>query len=153
MENNNINVNTQKLMESFMKLKRFHWTGSPVGDLKHSEIFVLFCIKKFKGSSEGGLKISEISSHMKVSNPTTTQTVNKLEEKGYVERTIDKEDRRAVRIVLTEKGEEAIITAKKSFISFFDGLVNYLGDEKSRLLSEIIDEAAIYISESKKKKS
>ncbi len=152
MINNNVDTNTKKLIEAFMNLKRCHWTGAPHGDVKHSEMFVLFYIKKHNDSSANGVKISEISSHMKVSNPTTTQTINRLEEKGYVERKLDKEDRRAVRVILTQKGEQAILEASESFVKFFEGLANHLGNEKSLLLAEIINEAIEYINENKLKK-
>jgi len=153
MEDSNLKVTTQKLMEAFIKLKRYHFRGHQVGDLKHTEIFILFCIKKCNGSDEEGLKISEISSHMRVSNPTTTQAINKLEERGYVKRSIDKEDRRAVRIVLTQKGEEAIIDANKNFTGFFDGLVSRLGQERSCQLTEIINEVIEYMNDNNNKRS
>ncbi|MGE5627425.1 MAG: MarR family winged helix-turn-helix transcriptional regulator [Solirubrobacterales bacterium] len=138
---------TKDLVEALMRMKRLHWSRSPVMDLKHSEIQVLFCIKKCQGSNECGLKLSEISSHMNVTNPTTTQSINGLEEKGYVKRSVDKEDRRAARVVLTEKGEQAVKAAGEGFIKFFEGLVVYLGEEKSILLTDIINEAIDYINE------
>lgn len=149
MQTNDTNSTTQKLLEAFVKIKRFHWAGTPIGDLKHSEIFVLFCIKKSKASDIDGIKLSEISKRMKVSNPTTTQVINRLEDNGYVERCTDKEDRRVARITLTPKGEEAINKAQKSFLTFFEGLVNNLGEEKSSELADLLNEVYIYLSEKK----
>lgn len=147
MVKDELNSTTKDLVEALMRMKRVHWSRSPVAELKHSEIHVLFCIKKCQGSNESGLKLSEISSQMKVSNPTTTQSINGLEEKGYVTRTVDKDDRRASRIVLTEKGEKAVTAAEEGFISFFEGLVVYLGEDKSIMLTDIINEAIDYINQ------
>lgn len=147
--NNDVNKTTQDLMEAFIKLKRYHQKGNHHRDLKHSEMYVLFCIKKCENPDNNGLKVSEISMRMQVSNPTTTQCVNKLVEKGYVKRNIDEKDRRVVRIALTEKGEDVIEEAGRSFVGFFDGVVNHIGEEKSMILTEIINEVIEYLSEKK----
>ena len=148
--NNITNNTTQKLIEAFIKIKKLHRTEGPIYDLKHSEIFVLFCIKKSKNSDSEGLKISEISTYMKVTNPTTTQVINGLEQKGYVKRCVDKEDKRVVRISLTSKGEEATTKAGNNLTNFFEGLTGYLGEEKSLMLTELINDVYKYFDENKK---
>lgn len=140
MEHKNNYAASLKLMEAFMKIKKFHWTGAPIENLKHSEIFVLFCIKKSEAAETEGIKLSEISNRMHVSNPTTTKVISGLEDNGYVVRCIDKEDRRSARITLTTKGEDAIIRAHNEFHAFFDELVEYLGEKKSLELAELLNE-------------
>jgi DNA-binding MarR family transcriptional regulator len=139
MENGNYNASL-KLLEAFVKIKRFHWNGAHIDNIKHSEIFVLFCIKKSKESETEGIKLSEISKRMHVSNPTTTKVINGLEENGYVVRCIDKDDRRSARITLTPKGEEAIIKANDAFHAFFDELADFLGEKKSLELAALLEE-------------
>jgi len=140
MEHNNYNSSSNKLLEAFVKIKKFHWTGAPIENLKHSEIFVLFCIKKSKESEIDGIKLSEISKRMHVSNPTTTKVISGLEDNGYVVRCIDKDDRRAARITLTPKGEDAIIKAHNSFHAIFDELTDHLGEQKSNELADLLNE-------------
>jgi len=142
-----VNPTTQKLMESFLQFKKLHWNRSPVAGFKPSEIMVLFCIKKRVKPDEPGIKVSELSSHLKVTSPTITQLVNSLEESGLVERTMDKEDRRAVRVRLTDDGENVIKKAWQAFSASFSGLVDYLGEEKSNELAELLAEVFSYFNE------
>lgn len=134
----------QKLAEAFFQFKKLSWHHSPIGSLKSSELFVLFCIKDSTKPDDSGIMISEISRHLKVAPPTVTQLVNGLVTNGFVERSTDKEDRRAVRIKLTEKGEGAVKKAKDALIVTFGGLVEFLGEDKSIELSDLLGQVFTY---------
>ncbi len=54
----------------------------------------------------------EISDHLRVAVSTMTGLIDKLEEKGLVRRERTEEDRRIVRISLTEKGEKNLSIAR-----------------------------------------
>ncbi len=56
----------------------------------------------------GEATMNEISSAMSLANSTMTRVVDQLVEKGLVERQVDPDDRRVVRIALTESGEEKL---------------------------------------------
>lgn len=144
---NNPNPMAQKLLEAFTQFHRLNWKQSPVSGLKSSEIMVLFCVKKKMKPDLPGIKISDISSALRVASPTITQLVNGLETNSFVERTMDKEDRRAVRVKLTDRGEEAIEKASDSFFDAFNGLVEYLGVEESGQLAELLSKAFVYFEE------
>ena len=146
------NPHAQKLMEAFSQFHRLNWKQSPIAGLKSSEIFVLFCIKKTVKADSAGIKVSDISNILKVASPTTTQLINSLEANGMVERAMDKEDRRAVRVKLTDKGERIIESASDAFFDSFNGLVNYLGEEKSNQLADLLSKAFVYFNEMRKEK-
>lgn len=55
----------------------------------------------------GEPRISDIAAVDRISQPTATNLVQKLEERGWVERTADPDDARAVRIRMTELGAQA----------------------------------------------
>jgi len=55
----------------------------------------------------GEPRISDIAAVDRISQPTATNLVQKLEERGWVERTADPADARAVRIRMTELGAKA----------------------------------------------
>ncbi|WHH57885.1 MarR family transcriptional regulator [Petroclostridium sp. X23] len=149
MDRNN-NETAQRLVECFSRFHRINWHQKPIVGLKHSEIRVLFCIKKEVGTDATGIKISEISNTLRVTSPTVTQLVNGLESNGFVERSIDPEDRRVVQIRLTEKGEDVIKKASDAFHASLNGLVEYLGQEKSAALIELLSEVFVYFNEIKK---
>lgn len=145
----NISPTAQKLMAAFKQFHRLK-KQSPVTDLKSSEVWVLFCIKKNVLPDSPGIKVSDISSALHVAAPTITQLVNSLETNGYVERAMDKEDRRAVRVRLTEKGERAMKKASEAFSESFNGLVEYLGEEKSSQLADLLSMVFTYFDELKR---
>ncbi|WP_051120118.1 MarR family winged helix-turn-helix transcriptional regulator [Bacillus sp. 1NLA3E] len=103
---------------------------------KRSEIMVLFCIKK---SGETEMKVSEISRILQVKAPTVTQLVNELENRGQVERITRSSDRRSVWIKITEEGEKVIEKAEEEIRSTYSGLIDYLGEEESRMLIASLD--------------
>jgi len=143
------NPNAQKLLESFFQFKKLHWNQSPIIGLKPSEIGVMFCIKDSPSSELSGIMVSEVSRKLKVAPPTVTQLINRLEQDGFVERNMDKDDRRAVRVKLTEKGLGSINKARDVLFSSFNGLVEYLGEEESNELSELLTKVFTYFLEKK----
>ncbi|MGH2510206.1 MAG: MarR family winged helix-turn-helix transcriptional regulator [Ktedonobacteraceae bacterium] len=136
-----INPTTLKLMQAFREFYRSAWQDRPVSGCKPSEIRVLFCIR------HGQMKVSEISKLLHVTSPSVTQLLKGLETNGLIERHINPTDRRAVGIKLTEKGETLIKQSTKAFTQSMDGLVEYLGEEESHQLAELLSKAFRYLSE------
>lgn len=144
---NEVNPAAHRLMESFTKLKRIKWHPIPIQGLTHSEIMVLFCIKKRVKPEESGIKVSELSNFLKVAPPTITQSINSLDSNGFVLRKMDAKDRRAVQITLTEKGENAIKEAEENFLTSFTGLTEFLGEEDSNELADLLAKVYNYYND------
>ncbi|SMC27544.1 DNA-binding transcriptional regulator, MarR family [Clostridium acidisoli DSM 12555] len=144
-----ISLTAQKLLKSINEFRRISKHGSPIEGLTHSEAMLVFCIKKNISSDEAGIKTSELSRVLKVASPTITQQINNLEARGYVERNADKNDRRAVRIKLTEAGEDVLRKTFKAFNEMIEGLVRYLGNERGNELADLLADAVTYFSEIK----
>ncbi|EAM8910538.1 MarR family transcriptional regulator, partial [Salmonella enterica] len=89
-------------------------------------------------SNHPGLKVSEISALLRVKSPTITPVIRGLEDEGLVKRTMDPEDRRAVRITITEAGREIIRAAHQERMEIFNKLVEHLGEEDSLQLAELL---------------
>jgi len=64
--------------------------------------------------SKGGLRMSELSSVLKVSNGNVTGIIERLVEDGQVERIPVPGDRRAMQVRLTAKGRERFATMAKA---------------------------------------
>ncbi|MDF2504485.1 MULTISPECIES: MarR family transcriptional regulator [Clostridium] len=146
----NKDLTVQKIMKCLAEFKRVHKHKSPICNLTHSETMVLFSIKGYVETHEEGVKTSELSNILNVASPTITQQINSLEARGFVERSIDKQDRRAVRIKVTEKGEEILKKASKEFEESINGLVEYLGEEKSDQLADLLSETFNYFINKRK---
>ena len=137
----------QRLMRSFMQFNKVGWHHHSVAGCKPSEIRVLFCVKRgmMPGASE--IKVSEISRLLHVTSPSVTQLLKSLEANGLIERHIDPADRRAVGVRLTEKGEGVTRQAMEGMTRSLQGLIEYLGEEESDQLIELLSKVFRYFSE------
>ena len=61
------------------------------------------CLMQFFGLSEIGMK--ELIERLGITPGGVTRIITGLEEKGFVERRIDPEDRRSINVILTDKGK------------------------------------------------
>ena len=137
----------RRLFESFMQFRKVHWQQSPIASLKPSEVVVLGCIEHFPHTESDGVKMSELSSTLKLALPTVTELVSGLVQNGYAERNQDPQDRRAVRIRLTEAGALAIQQVREAFQQSFGGLVDCLGQEKSNQLIDLLSQVFTYFDQ------
>lgn len=144
---NDENTAAHRLMESFTRLKRIKWHPIPIEGLTHAELMVLFCIKKKVKPEESGLKVSELSNFLNVAPPTITQSINSLDKNGFVLRKMDAKDRRAVQISLTVKGENAIKEAERNFLISFNKLSDFLGEEDSNKLADLLSKVYTYFND------
>ena len=60
--------------------------------------------------------VTELAKYLKLSKSSATQLVERLEKAGLVERINDQEDRRIVRLVITQGGEKELISLKEKLI-------------------------------------
>lgn len=141
------NVNAEKL---FIAIKRFNKAGlrhRAIEGVKPSEMMLMFCLQRRIKLNTVGLRVSEISDILDVTSPTVTQLLKELEVKGFVERTMDQKDRRAVLIRLSKKGEEVIQEAMAVTEASFSGLIQFLGEEESNQLADLLIKAHHYFEQ------
>ena len=136
-----------KLLRVLMQLKRLELHRQPIAGCKPSEIRVLFCVKKSTNLTLPEMKVSEISRQLQVTSPTITQLLKGLEVNGLIERHIDNIDRRSVGIRLTPKGEAVAQQAMDTLLESMNGLIEYLGEEQSNQLAELLSKVLHYFSE------
>lgn len=137
----------QKLMNSFMQFKKIGWQRRESIGHKPSEIMVLLSIYKKEQRGDTGATVSEISAQLHVTLPTVTQIANALETNGLVKRTMDPSDRRVVRITLTQQGKILAQEAVDTFTASFNGLIEYLGEEQSHQLADLLSKVFLYFNE------
>lgn len=144
----NIESNTaQKLLQSFMQFRKTGWHDKKVAGFNPSEFRVLIAIYREANAKNTEMKVSEISQLLQVTPPTITQIINVLERDGLIERTVDAEDRRAVKIKLTPAGIKATEDGRKAFTETFTGLVDYLGEEESKHLADLLFKVQQYFND------
>lgn len=141
------NPTAQKLMIAFHRFRRLHARQNYGGNHTPGEMMLLSCIRQATEDSGVGIRVSELSSQLNVASPTITQQVNNLVQMHYVERVGDPKDRRAVLITLTDKGLAVVQNASHEFLSAVNGLVEYLGEQDSEKLAELMGKVFTYFYE------
>ncbi|MDR7001721.1 MarR family transcriptional regulator [Neobacillus niacini] len=136
----------QKLLKAFMQFRSTGWHERKIAGYNPSEFKVLAAIYREGHNKKADMKVSEISQKLHVTPPTITQIINTLEKDGLVERKIDPDDRRAVKINLTSNGERAVIEARRAFFESFSGLIDHLGEEDIEKLAELLSKVMDYFN-------
>ncbi|ULT54555.1 MarR family transcriptional regulator [Neobacillus drentensis] len=127
----------QKLMKAFQQFRKTGWHEKKIAGFNPSEFRVLALLQR-ANENNSEMKVSEISQKLRVTPPTVTQIINVLEKDGFIERTIHPDDRRSVKISLTEEGLQATEQARQTFANTFLGLIDYLGEAESLQLAELL---------------
>ena len=139
------NSQAQRLLKTFHRFRRMDLSKLTPSEFKPSEVRLMFYILHGMEKDERGVTISELSAMLEVASPTVTPLVRSLEERGMVLRYNDKEDRRAVRVKLTEQGIAQVKEIAKKRSAQIQGLVEYLGEEKSQQLIELLEQVYTYM--------
>jgi DNA-binding MarR family transcriptional regulator len=134
---NDKNSVAHKLLSALGKIHKAQWQQSMEGN-KPSEMTLMLCIAGNCYMNKEGPKVSELSRQLGLMPPTVTQLINSLEAKNMVERQPDASDRRAVRVILTEEGIAVTQRAKSYREASLNKLVEYLGEEESNHLAELL---------------
>ncbi|MGI5500604.1 MarR family winged helix-turn-helix transcriptional regulator [Lentzea sp. CA-135723] len=92
----------ESLMKAYSVLMKQFNAEDIWGDLTMREYDVLYQLSK----CDGPLRMSELNRHVLLSQPALSRMVERLVERGYVERCPDLGDRRGVRLSLTPAGRE-----------------------------------------------
>ena len=105
------------------------------GGLTISEFHLIETIAK---DEKRRVRITDLANALKISLPSVTVAVQKLEQKGYVERIKSLEDARSIHIELTERG----VKANDSHVRFHNHMVrlitDHLNDDEKEVLYKTI---------------
>ena len=106
-----------------------------------AEFFVMSAINKLERiHNSENYSISHIADSLHVSSPAISRTITALENKGYVERHIDKLNRRNTVVRLTENGTEVFNTECDRIYHFLNNVVNRMGEDKLNELFTLSNE-------------
>jgi DNA-binding MarR family transcriptional regulator len=100
-------------------------------------------LRILRGADEQGLTAGEIGERLIARSPDVTRLIDRLEKRGLVRRRRDPEDRRAVRIAITQAGRDKLAPldeiARAALKQLFDGLsraqLNALRDTLDQVLA------------------
>jgi DNA-binding MarR family transcriptional regulator len=129
---------TQELFQIMKRFPRPKLKQSSIDGLTRSEYELLVMLVMNLDEHKTALSVSELSDLLIITPAGVTHLINPLEDRGYIKRLPDRNDRRIVLIGLTEKGTEVgealIAEVQEQLI----GLVNHLGEEDSKTLVHLM---------------
>jgi len=124
-----IDKKAAELMAEFRKLgdRYMQWqdslTRARLGDLNKHDVSVIFFL-----GQDGPCTMSELALKIRLTVSSATLIVDRLVEKGLIARERSEEDRRVVRVALTDEGaslyrvvEETILGLGRAMLSVLDG--------------------------------
>jgi len=114
-------------------------------DLTASQMDVLICLRIHESQE---IHQREIENWLRLKNPTVTGILNRLEEKGFIERKTNPEDRRFRRIELTEKSKMLLDESREEMEERDKRLYRCMTEEEQKILEELLDRMLKNLTES-----
>ncbi|MBV7282372.1 MULTISPECIES: MarR family transcriptional regulator [Corynebacterium] len=102
-------------------------------DLTGPQLTILSRLK-----SDGAARISELAKREGIRMPTASNALHQLESRGLVERVRDNNDRRGVRVQLTEQGAVELERVGEERIAQLADMFSTLEDEEIAAIEEIV---------------
>lgn len=140
MEKNSRETLRKEYMDSTIRFKHlqmkqlFHGTA-------HNEFYVLMMINggPIPEGEEGAgeIQMSDLVKKMHWSMPAVSRLLKSMEEKKLIERKTDPKDRRHTLIRIRPEGKELITELRNNVESFFDEVMQQMGDSDMRQLTEL----------------
>jgi DNA-binding MarR family transcriptional regulator len=124
---------------------------SSVDGLRRGEYKLLVILVMNLDNDRKTFTVTEISNLLQITPAGVTHLINPLEGAGYIERLQDPNDRRIVRIALTDKGTQVAAALISEVQENLMSLVNYLGEEDSKTLIRLMSKAIEYFSSQSEK--
>lgn len=98
-------------------------------------------LRILRGSRTDPLSCTEIGQRMVTRDPDITRLLDRLEKRGLVQRTREREDRRVITIRITDEGLEILRTLDGPIQQAHRDQMAHMDPEKLRLLSDLLEEA------------
>lgn len=105
--------------------------------LTQGEFFGLSMLREHLKTHPEGMHVRELADKARVSPPRVSRMLRDMEEKGLIERRIDRDDRRNTYIVLTETGEATRQRTTARLSTFLDRVVDRMGLENVQTMIDL----------------
>ena len=94
----------RELFQTFEAFRKLN-VSSILPNLTHGEFAILKAVSCCGNGKcqESEIRISDIVSHLKIPAPAVSRTMNALEERGFIIRSVHKKDRRNISVSLTKQ--------------------------------------------------
>ena len=130
-----MNTKNDALYREIMKLKRKLRRGASTPGSAECRPPKRERILSLLLSFESGVRQKQLCEMTGVGAPAMSETIDRLKDDDYIDRILDADDRRATRIILTEKGREKAYEIRDTHAEHVNELFKNLDeDEKEQLI-------------------
>ena len=116
----------EKVIKGMMKFRKFHHPKLS-DDISRMEGSIIFWLVKSENKS---VNVSELAEGLHVSMQSISRTLKSLENKGYIVREVDSDNRRNTLIKLSKKGNELVEKKKKDVEGYFERVFSHFTEEE-----------------------
>lgn len=106
-------------------------------ELTKGEFGVMEVVKARHQETGGCVSANELAAFMQCKPSAISRTLRGLEERGLVERTINRADRRGIHVALTKRGEALLGEEEKFQGNLFQNVMDRIGEEKLSVYLDI----------------
>jgi DNA-binding MarR family transcriptional regulator len=138
----------KEIFSAFLKMKKFVRDNNTLihnGDIKPSEQILL--LKMSQHMKDNKIIINDIVNILELAPPTISLTLNSLEDHGYIERTLNKDNRREIFVSLTNKGKKMLDNIKEKHYHFISKLIDYLGEDDTKNLIFLLNKTTKFLED------
>lgn len=142
----------KELAFSFNNVRKAFFIAAPHPQktgLRQSEMFMLMNMARCLRQGDVPLTVSALSRMTGQTLPAVSQTVNRLEDLGYVTKAPSPKDKRVLDLTLTPKGQAMIHHDHQPFFELMEEIVKAMGPEKCQTLIELHSELSQVVKEIK----
>lgn len=130
------------ILLSMERLSRIKSDGVIIG-MTPSEFSVLCCAEQYPRKNNGAAaSVAEIAARMGVSVPAVSRTLRFLQERSLIERTVDEDDRRSVRVTITEEGREQLRDNMTRVVAALNRILSVFTEDEMRTIAELYSKFA-----------
>jgi DNA-binding MarR family transcriptional regulator len=129
-------INTQRTADVLMRdleevLKEYHFSPTQYNVLK--------ILRSTGANGAGGMAIHEIGERMFTHDPDMTRLLDRLEERGLISRSRERQDRRVIRVKITSEGQKQLRELDEPVRSMHRRQLGHMGEKRLRLLVRLLD--------------
>ncbi len=129
---------TERFFTAIGELRRYLMQSKPFDGVTHSEMTILHMIDI---CDRRGARASTtwLSSRLGLTKSTVSQTLNSMEEKGWIRRGIDPDNRRQTTIDLTDAGRQKMAALFREGMTRVSIVLEKMGQESAEQFVEMIE--------------
>ena len=109
--------------------------ASVIENITPSEFSVLCCAEYYPEKTGAAATVADIAAQMHVSVPAVSRTLRGLQQRGFIDRSVDESDRRSVRVTITQPGREILEQNLRRVVEKLDRIMSVFSEDEMRTIA------------------